>query len=100
MSDATINFPEAARRLGVALRVLRAAIRAGKIPAPAQVSATASLSADWLASAQAAVQASPSALNRIARQKVPAFARYNGTSAWRKYAVRVRDFNNFRAAAK
>ncbi|HQT63169.1 MAG: hypothetical protein B7Z75_11900 [Acidocella sp. 20-57-95] len=95
----TLNFPEAARRLGVALRVLRAAIRAGKIPAPAQNTATATLSAEWLASVEAAVKANPAALNRISLQSVPPFARYEGTSAWRKYAVRVRDFNNFRAAA-
>ncbi|MDE8348554.1 MAG: hypothetical protein POG74_03600 [Acidocella sp.] len=99
MTDTTINFPEAASRLGVALRVLRAAIRAGKIPAPAQNTATASLSAAWLASAAAAVKASPTALNRVSRQKVPAFARYEGTSAWRKYSRRVRDYNHFQTTA-
>jgi hypothetical protein len=34
------------------------------------------------------------------RQKVPAFARYVGTSAWRKDRRRVREYAQFRAAAK
>ena len=34
------------------------------------------------------------------RQKVPAFARYEGTSAWRKYRRRVREYARFQAAAK
>ena len=34
------------------------------------------------------------------RQKVPPFARYEGTSAWRKYRRRVREYTRFRAAAK
>jgi hypothetical protein len=92
----TLGFPEAAARLGVSLRVLRHAIRAGKIPAPAENTAVARLSADWLASAQKAVEANPTALNRAFPQKAPPFARYQGTSAWRKYAVRVRAY----AAAK
>lgn len=33
------------------------------------------------------------------RQKVPPFARYKGTSAWRKYRKRVREYARFRAAA-
>ena len=33
------------------------------------------------------------------RQKVPPFARYKGTSAWRKDRRRVRDYARFRAAA-
>ena len=94
----SIGFPEAARRLGVSVRVLRDAIFAGKIPAPAQHSATASLSAEWLASAQAAVKKTPTALNRISAQKAAAFARYEGTSAWRKYSNRVREYAHFRAA--
>ena len=99
MNDtSTLGFPEAARQLGVSLRVLRRAIRAGKIPAPAQSGATASLTSEWLASAQAAAAESPSALNRGATQKTPPFARYEGTSCWRKYINRVRDYNNYRAA--
>lgn len=31
------------------------------------------------------------------RPKVPAFARYEGTSAWRKYRRRVRAYARFRA---
>ncbi len=34
------------------------------------------------------------------RQKVPAFARYEGTSAWRKDRRRAREYALFRAAAK
>ncbi len=33
-----------------------------------------------------------------AKPKVPAFARYRGTSAWRKYKIRVHEFNAYRAA--
>jgi len=34
------------------------------------------------------------------RQKVPPFARYEGTSAWRKNRRRAREYARFRAAAK
>jgi len=97
-NPSTLGFPEAAYRLGVSLRVLRHAIRTGKIPAPAQVTATATLTEAWFDSALAAAIASPTALNRTFSQKVPAFARYEGTSAWRKYRNRVREYNHFRAA--
>ncbi len=36
---------------------------------------------------------------RASRQKVPPFARYRGTSAWRKDRRRVREYARFRAAA-
>jgi hypothetical protein len=99
MSDTyELGFLDAARHFGVPLRVLRHAIRAGKIPAPADQSATATLSGEWLASATAAVKASPNALSRSFGQKVPAYARYEGTSAWHKYPVRVRAYARFRAA--
>jgi hypothetical protein len=99
MSDTTtLGLPEAARRLGVPVRVLRRAIRAGKIPAPAHLNATTSLSPEWLSAAQAAAAASPNALSRAPRQKVPAFARYKGTSAWTKCRVRVRGYARFKAA--
>jgi hypothetical protein len=97
---AKLGFPEAARHFGVSLRVLRHAIRAGKIPAPPLVSATATLSPEWLERAQAAVAASPGALNRVFAQKVAPFARYEGTSAWRKYHNRVREYAHHRAASK
>ncbi len=100
MSDTfDLGFCEAARRLGVPVRTLRHAIRAGTIPAPPQLTATARLSAEWLEGAQAAVAASPKALKQTARQKVPAFARYEGTSAWRKYPRRVREYARFHATA-
>lgn len=99
MTDhSTLGFPEAARQLGVSLRVLRHAIRAGKIAAPAQNGATARLTAAWLEQAKAAVAQNPAALNRTFAQKAAPFARYEGTSAWRKYLVRVRDYNNYRAS--
>jgi hypothetical protein len=99
MSDiSTMDFPGAASRLGVPVWVLRRAIRTGKIPAPAAVSAVAILSTAWLASVQAVMQDSPDVLNRRLPQRVPPFARYEGTSAWRKYASRVRDYAHFRAA--
>ncbi len=98
MSDTTtLGLPDAARGLGVSLRVLRHAIGTGKIPAPAALGATAAVSSEWLASAKAAVSADASALSRSFSQKVPAFARYKGTSAWTKYRVRVRAFARFRA---
>jgi hypothetical protein len=98
MNDVSkMGFPEAALRLGVSVGVLRRAIRAGRVPAPAQVNATASLSAEWLASVEAAVKEKPGALSRTIAQKILPFARYEGTSAWRKYLNRVRDYNRFRA---
>jgi hypothetical protein len=94
-----LSFPEAARRFGVSISVLRRAIRAGRLPAPPHLTATASLPAEWFASAQAAVAASPKALSRSSTQKVPAFARYKGTSVWRKYPNRVREYARFCATA-
>ena len=100
MSDASpLGFPDAARRLGVPVRVLRRAIRAGRIPAPPHPGALAALPAGWLDEAHAAVAASPKALTRAAPGQVPPFARYEGTSAWRKYRNRVREYVRFRAAA-
>ncbi len=101
MNDAApLDLPAAARSLGVTVRVLRQAIRAGKLPAPPHLTATSTLSSAWLESAQAAVEASPKLLSRTFAQKVPAFARYEGTSAWRKYANRVRAYARFRAASE
>lgn len=91
------GFPEAAARLGMPLRVLRKAIRAGRLPAPANNTATAILSAEWLSSVEAKIKAEPSALNRIVSQKVAPFARYEGTSCWRKYPNRVNDFYAFQS---
>ena len=102
MSDTThqLGLQQAAARLGVSLRTLRQAIRAGALPAPAHLTATAPLSHDWLAQAQSAAKANPTLFKHHTRQKVPAFARYEGTSAWRKYSHRVREYNHFRAQAK
>ncbi len=43
----------------------------------------------------------PGAVRRLgaSRQKVPPFARYKGTSAWRKDRRRAREYARFRAAA-
>lgn len=99
MTDAaTFGYPEAADRLGVSIRTLRRAIRAGRIPAPANSGATASLTAEWLASVEAAAKDQPAVLNRAIPQKTPPFAHYEGTSAWRKYRSRVRDYYAFHAA--
>ena len=102
MSETTpsLGFPEAARRLGVPLRVLRDAIRAGRIPAPPHQGATSAIPAEWLDRAQAAVQAQPKVLNRASLLKVRPFSHYEGTSAWHKYQRRVREYARFRAAAK
>ena len=98
MSDTTqIGLPEAARHLGVTIRVLRRAIRAGALPSPGPMAATAVLYPEWVAGARQAAKAAPKSLRRGGKQKVPAFARYEGTSAWRKYTNRVRAFNAFRA---
>lgn len=94
-----LGLPEAARRLGVPVRALRRAIRAGRIAAPPHLTATATLPAEWLATAQAAVEAQPGAFSAASRPKVPAFARYEGTSAWRKYPNRVREYARFLATA-
>ena len=93
-----MGLPEAARRLGVSVRTLRHAMRAGTIQTPANMTATTALSSEWLAGAQSAAEASPGILSSGRRQKVPAFARYQGTSAWRKYSHRVRQYARFRAA--
>jgi hypothetical protein len=92
-----MSLLEAASRLGVTVRVLRRAIRTGRVPAPAHLSATVPLTAEWFASAQAAVAASPKLFTAIFPQKVPPFARYEGTSAWRKYRRRVRAYALSRA---
>ena len=92
----TLSLPSAASHLGVPVRVLRRAIRLGTIPAPANVNALSLLSQEWLASAKSAVEANPKAL-KVYPQKVPAFARYEGTSCFRKYPNRVREFNAHKA---
>ena len=97
MSDASpLSLPDAARHLGVPVRALRDAIRTGRLPSPPHFSATAPIPAAWLASAAAALEAAPGALRMPHRQKVPPFARYRGTSAWRKYHRRVREYARFR----
>ncbi len=101
MSDtATLSLPQAARRLGVSVRVLRRAMRLGKVPSPTHLTATVPLTAEWLSSVQAAVAATPTVFTAVIPQKVPPFARYEGTSAWRKYPNRVREFARFQAASK
>jgi hypothetical protein len=96
---APFGFYEAAQRLGVPLNVLRRAIREGRVPAPPQHGAVAAIPAAWLDSVDAALKDNPAALSRSLPQKVPAYARYDGTSAWRKYPVRVRQYAQHRATA-
>ena len=95
---ATISLHEAARSLGASIRVVRRAIRAGKLPAPPQVGATALVPREWLARAKAAAEATPGILGNAAPQKAPPFARYEGTSAWRKYRNRVREYESYKAS--
>ncbi len=98
MSDtAPLSLPDAARHFGVSIRALRAAIRAGTLPRPAHLTATSTLPPAWFASAEAAMEATPRAMARGLRQKVPAFARFEGTSAWRKYSRRAQEYARFRA---
>ncbi len=99
MTDAaTFGYSEAAARLGVSIRTLRRAVRAGRVPAPSATGATAPLTTEWLASVQAAAKENPGVLSRSILQKTPPFAHYQGTSAWRKYHRRVRDYYTFLAA--
>jgi hypothetical protein len=101
MSDATtIGLSEAATRLGVPVRVLRHAIRSGALPGPAPLTATTAVSAEWVDSAKATIEAQPKVLSRASLQKVPPFARYRGTSAFRKYRSRVREYAQFLAETK
>ena len=95
-----LGLPDAARQVGVSLGTLRRAIRAGKIPAPADLSATAVVSPEWLATLKATAAASPKVLARPATGKVPPFARYEGTSAWTKYRGRVRAYAQYKASLK
>jgi hypothetical protein len=96
-----LGFPEAAKRLGVSIRILRQAIHDGKIPAPgAEVTAVSPLTREWLTGVQKTAKVSPEVFKHATRQKTPAFARYEGTSAWRKYRSRVREFYRAQAAAE
>jgi predicted DNA-binding transcriptional regulator AlpA len=102
MTDAEfIGLSEAASALGISIGTLRRAIRAGTFPAPPHLAATAPIPAAWLKSAQAAVEASPNkSFSRATKQKVAPFARYEGTSAWRKYRNRVREYTRHQAETK
>lgn len=100
MSDIpAIGLPEAASRLGVSIRALRRAIHTGRLPAPPQLGANAALPAEWFARVQAAVEGSAKPFLWGPKQKVPPFARYEGTSAWRKYRHRVREYARHQQAA-
>jgi hypothetical protein len=95
--NSTLGLPEAAQKLGVSLRVLRRAMRAGTIAAPANLTATSTLSAEWLASARDAAARDPSVLSRSFLQRVPPYARYKGTSVWHQYHAKVRAHRWYRA---
>ena len=97
-NSAPIGLPEAARQLGVSLRTLRQVMRSGHVPSPPQHTATATLPDGWMEAASAALAAVPLADRRTLQQKVKPFARYEGTSAWRKYPRRVREYARYRAA--
>ena len=96
MSDqSSMSLPQAARRLGVSVRAVRQAVRGGRVPALPSLGALAAVPANWVAQ----VQAGPGgALRDSSRPKVPAFARYEGTSAWHKYKRRVKEYKHHCAA--
>lgn len=98
MTKNTFTLPEAARHFGVSLKALRHAIRTGAIPAPQTMGATVAVPEGWLASVKAAIAATPHGFSWTLPQKTPPFARYQGTSAWRKYNNRVTEYYKFRAA--
>jgi hypothetical protein len=95
-----IGLPEAARHFGVSVRVLRDAIRAGRLPALPGLSATVSIPAEWLAEADAAIAEKPKVFSRAATQKVPAFARFEGTSFFHKFRRRARAYAEHQAALR
>jgi hypothetical protein len=98
MSDTGfVGFEQAARRLGVTIGSLRRAIRQGRIAPPPVVSATARLPGAWVDQLRATIAEKPEVLRGTRRQKVAAFARYEGTSAWRSYPHRVRAYARFAA---
>lgn len=94
----TQNILTAARRLGVPVRILRRAVRDGHLPALSG-GALAPLPPGWMTQAEAKLETAPKTLSRAAFQKTPDFARYDGTSAWRKYRIRVREYYAFHAKA-
>lgn len=94
----TISLPVAARHLGVSVRVLRHAMRTGAIPNVPHLNATTPLDEAWLNSVNAALTANPKALRFVSPNAAAPFARYPGTSAWRKYPNRVREYAAFQAA--
>jgi hypothetical protein len=99
MSETQLNLHGAAQRLGIPVRTLRHAIRAGKLPAPPSLSATAAVPADWLAGVQSTLETSHDAVRNLRKPKVPAFARFEGTSFYTKFRVRARAYRAFKAAA-
>jgi hypothetical protein len=95
-ATAQVGLQQAATTLGVTIGDLRRALRTGRLPAVPNLTATSVLSADWIAQAEAAAS-SPATFSRAGTQKVPAFARFKGTSAWQKYKNRARQYAAHRA---
>ena len=80
-----MTMNEAAARLSVPLWVLRRSIFEGRVPAPPQNGALARVTAEWVQSVAAAAAADPAkVLSRTRRQAVKPFARYEGTSVWKR----------------
>ncbi len=100
MSDTQFNLQSAAQRLGVPVRSLRTAIRAGKLPAPPSLAATAAVPADWFAGVRSTLETSHDAVRNLRPRKVPAFARFEGTSFYTKFRVRARAYRAFKAASR
>jgi hypothetical protein len=101
MTETTaISLPEAARHFGVSVRQLRLAIWKGRIPSPGDVTATTLLTSEWVGSVEKALEAEPQAFTGLFRQKEPAFARFEGTSAWQKYGHRAREYAKFKTGLR
>ena len=90
------GLPDAARRLGVHPRILKHAIRTGKVSAPPQ--GPGSVPDSWVAEAGPKVAAAAHALNGMSSRRVPEFARFEGTSAWQQFPRRARAYARFKAA--
>ena len=79
-----MTMNEAAARLSVPLWVLRRSIFEGRVPAPPQNGALARLTAEWVQSVAAAAADPAKVLSRTRLQSVKPFARYEGTSVWKR----------------
>lgn len=86
MDGTAITLQQAAQQLGVSLRTLQRAVFEGRVPAPPQQGALTWVSPAWVGEVgQHVEKADENIFGRVHRQKVKPFARYEGTSAWKKH---------------